>query len=128
MLTLPLFVVGAGPAFMTHRLFILCSSLAPSQRISPRMQAAETPPEWNNVAVFAVGTEKPHATMMVYPSAELARTNDRARSPWFQSLNGDWRFHWSRRPADRPQDFFTPTFSDAAWKTIPVPSNWQMYG
>ena len=32
----------------------------------------DVPPEWNNVAVFAVGTEKPHATMMVYPTASLA--------------------------------------------------------
>ena len=117
---------------MKQRLFILCVSVLFPSLLSvaadPSLQAADPSPEWNDISVFAIGTEKPHATMMVYPSAELARTNDPSRSPWFQSLNGEWRFHWSPRPADRPQDFFTPAFSDAAWKTIPVPSNWQMHG
>jgi len=30
-------------------------------------------PEWDTVAVLQIGAERPHATMMVYPSAELAR-------------------------------------------------------
>jgi beta-galactosidase len=85
-------------------------------------------PEWDNPAIVHLGTEKPHATMMVYPSAELARAGDRAKSPWFQSLNGSWKFHGSLRPADRPLEFYRPDYSDAAWRTIPVPSSWQMHG
>src|SRR4051794_14095741 len=85
-------------------------------------------PEWDNPAIVHIGTEKPHATMMSYPAAELARTGDRARSPWFQLLNGTWKFHGSLRPADRPMDFYRPDFSDAAWGTLPVPSSWQMHG
>ena len=65
-------------------------------------------PEWDNPAIVHVGTEKPHATMMVYPSAELARTGDRAKSPWFQLLNGTWKFHGSLRPADRPAGLLPP--------------------
>ena len=42
---------------------------------------AQVRPEWDNPAIVHVGTEKPHATMMAYPSAELARTGDRAQSP-----------------------------------------------
>ena len=38
-------------------------------------------PEWDNPAIVHVGTERPHATMMVYPSAELARTARQALSP-----------------------------------------------
>ena len=90
--------------------------------------SAQTRPEWNDVAVVSAGTEPPHATMMVFPTRDLARTNDRAQSPWFRSLNGDWKFHLSPRPAERPADFFTPAFDDGVWKTIPVPSNWQMHG
>jgi beta-galactosidase len=85
-------------------------------------------PEWDNPAIVHIGTEKPHATMMSYPSAELARTGDRARSPWFQLLNGTWKFHGSLRPAERPVDFYRPDFNDTAWGTIPVPSSWQMHG
>jgi beta-galactosidase len=85
-------------------------------------------PEWDNPAIVHVGTEKPHATMMVYPTAELARTGDRAKSPWFQSLNGRWKFHGSMRPAQRPVDFYRADYDDSAWGTIPVPSSWQLHG
>src|SRR5574340_624626 len=85
-------------------------------------------PEWDDVAVLHTGTEKPHATMMVYPSAELARAGDPAKSPWYQSLNGQWKFHGSLRPADRPLDFYRTDYSDTAWRSIPVPSSWQMHG
>ena len=40
--------------------------------------AAERP-EWDNTAILQVGTEKPHASMMVYPTAEQAKTGDRIR-------------------------------------------------
>ena len=90
--------------------------------------AAADKPEWDNPTIVHIGTEKPHATMMVYPSAELARTGDRAKSPWFQLLNGTWKFHGSLRPAERPLDFYRPDFNDASWGTIPVPSSWQMHG
>src|SRR5215831_11085398 len=89
---------------------------------------AQVRPEWDNPAIVHVGTEKPHATMMVYPSSELARTGDRANSPWFQLLNGTWKFHGSLRPSERPIDFYRPDYSDAAWGTMPVPASWQMHG
>ncbi len=89
---------------------------------------AQVRPEWDNPAIVHVGTEKPHATMMAYPSSELARTSDRAKSPWFQLLNGTWKFHGSLRPSERPIDFYRTDYSDAAWGTIPVPASWQMHG
>jgi beta-galactosidase len=97
--------------------------------ILPRPLAADPQrPEWNDLATFAVGVEQPHATMMVYPSAELARTHDRTRSPWFRSLNGEWRFRYANRPADAPAGFHVSEFDDRAWDTIPVPSTWQLHG
>lgn len=91
---------------------------------------AQSRPEWDDVKVLHQGTEKPHATMMVYPSKALALAGDRAKSPWFKLLNGTWKFHWVEKPADRPADFYKPAFSDASWKTIPVPSSveYQGYG
>jgi beta-galactosidase len=89
---------------------------------------AQVRPEWDNPAIVHVGTEKPHATMMSYPTGELARTADRARSPWFQLLNGAWKFHGSLRPSERPIDFYRADYSDAAWGNMPVPASWQMHG
>jgi beta-galactosidase len=89
---------------------------------------AQERPEWDNVAVYRVNVERPHATMMTYPDAALAGAGDRTRSQWFQSLNGAWKFHCAPNPASRPVEFFAPGFDDGAWRTIPVPSNYQLHG
>jgi beta-galactosidase len=90
--------------------------------------SAADKPEWDNPAVLTVGTEKPHATMMVYPTPELAKAGQRSASPWFQSLDGQWKFHGSLRPADRPLEFYRPGYSDVGWRSMPVPSTWQLHG
>jgi beta-galactosidase len=84
--------------------------------------------EWDNVSIFKVNVERPHASMMVYPSSELALKGDRSRSPWFLSMNGEWKFHCAESPATRPAGFFKQDFDDSAWRTIPVPSNYQLHG
>ncbi len=118
-----LYAYAIGDA-MTHRLVVLIALLA----LTSGEARAQTPPEWANPAVFTVGTERPHATFVVFPDAALASTGDATKSPFLASLNGPWKFHLSPRPDRRPVDFFRPTFDDGAWKTIPVPSNWQMQG
>ncbi len=95
--------------------------------ISMSVMAADRP-EWNNIEVLQVNREEPHATLMVYPDAKAAKKYDRTSSPWFQSLNGQWKFNWIRKPSDRPVDFFKPSFDVSGWGTIPVPSNWEMEG
>ncbi len=90
-------------------------------------RAAETE-AWDDPAVFQVNTLPAHAQMMTYPDLEAARTDDETKSPWFHSLNGSWKFHWSENPAARPADFFRTDFDDSGWKPMPVPSNWQAHG
>ncbi len=94
--------------------------------------AGQAPPtareEWDDPAVLHVNTERPHATMATYPSAELARRGDRAASPWIRSLNGTWKFRYSPNPAARPIGFERPAFDDKAWAPIAVPGNWEMQG
>ena len=84
--------------------------------------------EWNDLTVLQVNREAPHATMMAYPTVKAAMKYDRTTSPWFQSLNGEWKFNWVKRPAERPADFYQPDFDVSGWDTIPVPSNWEMEG
>ncbi|TLX71255.1 DUF4981 domain-containing protein [Labilibacter sediminis] len=85
-------------------------------------------PEWDNVKVLQVNREQPHTTMMVYDSKEKANTYNKSKSGNFQSLNGQWKFKWSKNPAERPVDFYKPSFNDEAWDMIPVPSNWELEG
>jgi len=102
--------------------------LAAVLAVSLILQPSAGRPEWDDPAVLHVGTEKPHATLMVYPSADLAVTGDRTRSPWFRSLNGTWKFNWSPGPASRPADFFREDYADAAWKAIRVPGSIEAQG
>ena len=52
----------------------------------------------------------------------------RDRSPWFHSLNGDWRFRLCERPEHTPSDFFEPGVSDRDWSRIEVPGHWTLQG
>jgi len=84
--------------------------------------------DWNNIEVIQVNTVKPHATMTAFQNEEAAKSFDRKKSSNFKLLNGDWKFNWSPKPADRPKEFYKTDFNDNSWKTIPVPSNWEIEG
>ena len=95
------------------------------------LRGAQTSPtrlEWDDVQVLHLNTEKPHATMMIYPTAALATVDDPAASPWFQSLNGTWKFRASPRPEARPADFFRPDYDVAPWNDIRVPASVEVQG
>jgi beta-galactosidase len=84
--------------------------------------------EWEDPQIVGINKEAAHATMTVFSDEATALSGDRSASPWYQSLNGAWQFSWVPRPALRPVDFYRTDFDASAWKTIPVPSNWQMQG
>ena len=90
--------------------------------------------DWENQSLTALNTEKPHATMVVCPDAATARligiavNEERVKSPWYRSLNGGWKYHYSQSPQERVAGFFKPDFDDSAWPVIPVPSNVEMEG
>ncbi len=92
-------------------------------------EAAAGTPEWNgNIAVFRLGTEPPHTTLMPYADVRQALAADRTRSPYRLSLDGTWRFAYADRPGDRDEDFYRTDVDDSDWDTIPVPSVWQKHG
>jgi len=96
-----------------------------------RATAAPCAEDWEDQTVIGRNKEAPHCTLMPFtgfqdPAAAMeARRDD---SPFFHSLNGDWRFHWVKSPDERPTGFEQPGFDDSKWDTLPVPSNWQMHG
>ncbi|MFM9445971.1 glycoside hydrolase family 2 TIM barrel-domain containing protein [Streptomyces acidiscabies] len=86
-------------------------------------------PEWNGrFDVFRVGTQPPHTTLMPYDGLAPALKADRTRSPYRQSLDGNWKFAYADRPEDRDEDFHRTDLDDRGWDTIPVPSVWQRHG
>ncbi|BBC34877.1 Beta-galactosidase [Streptomyces graminofaciens] len=86
-------------------------------------------PEWNgNMALFRVGTEPAHTTLMPYADVRQALKADRTDSPYRLSLDGKWKFAYADRPDDRDPDFYGTDVDDSDWDTIPVPAVWQLHG
>ncbi|MET9498779.1 glycoside hydrolase family 2 TIM barrel-domain containing protein [Streptomyces sp. NPDC006552] len=85
--------------------------------------------EWNgHIDLFRLGTEPAHTTLMPYGSVAQALAADRTRSPYRRSLDGDWKFAYVERPADKLDDFYRTDLDDSGWETVPVPSAWQLHG
>ena len=63
-------------------------------------------------------------TLVPFADAASARAGDRAASPYFLSLNGEWDFHLLNSPLDIPEDI--PAFED--YVKLRVPGCWQMQG
>ena len=84
--------------------------------------------DWENPEMFGQNKESAHCTSIPFATVEGALDGNSQTSPFFQSLNGNWKFHWVPKPADRPTDFFKPDFDVSQWDDIPVPGNWQLYG
>ncbi|MBD3275469.1 MAG: beta-galactosidase, partial [Candidatus Marinimicrobia bacterium] len=84
--------------------------------------------DWENPEMIAQNKLDGHAYSTSFPTKSAALENDRSQSPFYQSLNGQWKFHWSEKPADRPVNFYDPSFDVSTWDEIPVPSNWEVLG
>ncbi|KAM3685851.1 hypothetical protein ACJW31_11G150000 [Castanea mollissima] len=48
--------------------------------------------------------------------------------PFVKSLSGYWKFFLAPNPNSVPVNFYDGSFPDPEWKTLPVPSSWQMHG
>ena len=44
------------------------------------------------------------------------------------SLNGDWKFSFSKNPKERPKDFYRIDYDDSKWSSINVPGHWELQG
>ena len=66
-------------------------------------------PDWENSNIISIGKEPAHSTLIPFKSLDkaLGKWED---SLYYKSLNGDWKFHWVRRPEDRPRDFYKIEF------------------
>ena len=76
--------------------------------------------DWENPAVLSINKLPYHATLQL-PSKEKD-------CPEIFSLDGQWFFHWSRNPEERPKDFYREDYDVSQWDKITVPGNWQTQG
>jgi len=58
--------------------------------------------DWENPAVFQINREPARAAFLPYADVSSAIADDYSRSPWYMTLDGDWKFQWSPTPDQRP--------------------------
>ena len=76
--------------------------------------------DWENPAVLGINKLPYHATLQL-PSKQKECKE-------IVSLDGQWLFHWSRNPEERPVDFYRENYDVSNWNKITVPGNWQTQG
>lgn len=70
----------------------------------------------------SINTLPPRATLIPFDSPDSAKSCDRSRSPWWQSLDGTWEFSLFPNPSAVPVNIASHT----SWSPITVPGNWTM--
>ena len=90
--------------------------------------AQQQQPEWQSQ--YAVGLNKldPHTYVWPYADASEVEKGTFEQSPYYMSLNGQWKFHWVKNPDTRPKDFYKPSYYTGGWADIKVPGNWERQG
>ena len=83
--------------------------------------------EWEDLSVFSVNTEDPHATFYPFSSENNLLNLDLTKSKLYESLNGSWDFKLFSNADSLPEMFFSNNFNKSDWQKIPVPSNWQFH-
>ncbi|GAB6011295.1 hypothetical protein [Viscerimonas tarda] len=85
--------------------------------------------EWNNLSITQVNEEGARTIAIPFQTEAQAQNSVQIeKSPYYQSLNGVWKFNWVSDPDKRPKYFYKTDYNVAAWDDIHVPANWQMEG
>lgn len=100
-------------------LCVTCSVFLQGQVLDPIVE---------NPNVIEINKLPARASFFAFESQVLAENNDVSKSKNHLSLNGIWKFNWSKSPELRPQDFYKSDFSTEKWDDIKVPSNWEVEG
>ena len=107
---------------------LVWGSCASYQSYEGQVFDEKEPRDWENPAVFQINKEAPRAHFVPFADASQAREDDKWRSPYVQSLNGQWKFHLAQNPSERPAFFFKDDYDTRDWGDIKVPANWETEG
>ncbi|MGF7144205.1 beta-galactosidase [Anaerotaenia torta] len=77
--------------------------------------------DWQDPTFLQKGREKERAYFIPYDNLDSALQDVKEQSLFYKLLNGIWDFKYYERYYDMPEIIEN-------WDSIPVPSNWQMFG
>lgn len=83
---------------------------------------------WEDLNVLQVNREAPRASYIPYANEQSAKKGKRGHSPYYQTLNGAWKFQYHKSVLDVEEPFYEETADVSAWADVIVPSCWQVNG
>ncbi len=93
---------------------------------SPTPLAVFGPRSWERPELVCFNRLPARATLLPFPDVPSALTGERGKTPWFQSLDGEWDFSLLERPEALTNEWLAScTGYDSK---IQVPGHWTMQG
>lgn len=86
------------------------------------------PNAWEHPTNVSWNKRKAHATFYPFADIQTAVEDKREASPYFQLLNGEWRFKFVTSPKDVEDRWLGQDVQEDDWDKITVPSNWELQG
>ena len=94
---------------------------------STSLLAGEQVP-WQDPQISGINREPACAYFISFPSEAKALSNDVQANERRVSLDGIWKFLYSRNIDACPKNFFKPDFNTKNWSDIEVPGSWELQG
>ena len=91
-------------------------------------EAQKDKPWWLDHEVNEVNTMAPRAAFFAYETENLAKADQKARSERYLSLEGKWKFNFSKDHDKAPRDFYSLKYDDSQWTDFPVPGILELNG
>ena len=91
-------------------------------------EAQKDKPWWLDPEVNEVNTMAPRAAFFAYETENLAKADQKARSERSLSLEGKWKFNFSKDHDKAPRDFYSLKYDDSQWTDFPVPGILELNG
>lgn len=112
--------------FFIHPVYQSAQTVTGEPAAIPEQPSIYDTEPWEDPLVCGINRDASRATAYSYATIEDALSCDRDNTSRMIMLNGEWDFHFARKPADAPKDFYTGRVK--GWDKIRVPSNWELKG
>lgn len=109
-------------------LLVLLSCLCLTNALANDTAGQPEKPYWQDIQVISVNKEAPRSSFMTYGDRATALTARYENSPYYQLLNGTWKFYFVDSYRQLPAGITDPSTDASSWADITVPGNWEVQG
>ena len=108
---------------MLKQIMFSCACLA-----ALSASAQKDTPWWLDPEVNEVNTMPPRAAFFAFETEQLAQEGQKNRSERYLSLEGKWKFNFSKDHDKAPKGFYALDYDDSQWVDFPVPGILEVNG